>query len=332
MTLDEVDALLKKAHDPKDVFGTEPERTHRKLLATCHPDRNVGDKRAEELFNEIQRLYELLQHPPKPVKSPKRLYTLHKIIAVGDIADLHLATGDGHSYILKISRIVGGDKLLNTEAKVIKELLTKAGTTHYARYFPTIAETFLAKDKIQKRINVFVADEGYFTLEEIHQRHLALDGRHLAWIFKRLLTAIGFTARAGYIHGAVFPSHVRLSVDDHGLQLVGWGHSVSKKDIIRTISTKYRNWYPKEVLEKKPATPATDISMAGKCMVYLAGGDPIKGTMPKTVPSSIQRFIKSCILEGQSMRPQDAWSLLDEFDELLKKLYGPPKFHKLVMS
>ena len=32
------------------------------------------------------------------------------------------------------------------------------------------------------------------------------------------------------------------------------------------------------------------------------------------------------------MRPDDAWELLDEFDELLRQLYGPPKFHELTMT
>jgi len=32
------------------------------------------------------------------------------------------------------------------------------------------------------------------------------------------------------------------------------------------------------------------------------------------------------------MRPGDAWQLLDEFDDLLRGLYGPPTFHHLDMD
>jgi hypothetical protein len=31
------------------------------------------------------------------------------------------------------------------------------------------------------------------------------------------------------------------------------------------------------------------------------------------------------------MRPDDAWKLLDEWDEMLHELYGPPQFHELSM-
>ena len=32
------------------------------------------------------------------------------------------------------------------------------------------------------------------------------------------------------------------------------------------------------------------------------------------------------------MRPQDAWDLHEEFDELLVRLFGPPEYHRLVMA
>ena len=48
-------------------------------------------------------------------------------------------------------------------------------------------------------------------------------------------------------------------------------------------------------------------------------------------PCRCGAFVRSCLLEGPRMRPDDAWALLDEFDELLRDLYGPPKYHALVM-
>jgi hypothetical protein len=54
--------------------------------------------------------------------------------------------------------------------------------------------------------------------------------------------------------------------------------------------------------------------------------------MPDAVPAPMRRFLETCLLEGAKMRPRDAWELLDEFDELLRQLYGPPKFHDLTMT
>jgi hypothetical protein len=84
-------------------------------------------------------------------------------------------------------------------------------------------------------------------------------------------------------------------------------------------------------VQKQPASPATDVFLAARCLIYLAGGDPVANRMPDTVPAPMQRFVKACLLEGPKMRPE-AWKLLDELDELLRRLYGPPKFHELTMT
>jgi hypothetical protein len=49
------------------------------------------------------------------------------------------------------------------------------------------------------------------------------------------------------------------------------------------------------------------------------------------VPLLMRRFIQSCLLDGARMRPHDAWAVLEDFDELLRRLYGPPKFHELTL-
>jgi hypothetical protein len=78
-------------------------------------------------------------------------------------------------------------------------------------------------------------------------------------------------------------------------------------------------------------SPSTDLFLASRCLVYLAGGDPLANRLPDAVPVPMQRFIQSCLLESPRMRPDDAWTLLDEFDDLLRQLYGAPKFHELIM-
>jgi hypothetical protein len=134
------------------------------------------------------------------------------------------------------------------------------------------------------------------------------------------------------LHGAVLPCHVLIQAASHGLQLVGWSQSVEPGQPITALSTHYRDWYPPEVLKKQPATAATDLFMAARCLVYLAGGDPAINRMPDTVPAPLQRFVRTCLLASPRMRSTDAWKLHDEFDEMLQQLYGPPKFHELRMN
>jgi hypothetical protein len=285
---------------------------------------------------------ELLSEPApatRIIKSPKREYTLGVRLGVGDIADVYAAVGDSKEYVVKVSRIVGGDRMLETEQKTLAAIISQAVSSHYDRYFPTPCESFPVNDTMQKRVNVFLHEPGFYTLEQVHAQHPELDGRHLGWIFKRLLTALGFAHLCGFVHGAICPSHVLIKGDrgmseedrgGHGLQLIGWGQSVKKGANITRGSAKYLSWYPHEVKNKQPALASTDIYMAARCILYLASGDA-ENRNPRSVPAEIQRFLRSCLLEGSTMRPDDAWNLLKEFDEVLRGIYGPPTYHNLVM-
>jgi hypothetical protein len=264
------------------------------------------------------------------VRGQKRTYTLVRLLAAGEVADVYLAES-ASSYILKRSRTATGAALLDNERQALTTLLTRAGDASYRKYLPTLAESFPVDDGLRRRVNVFVHEPGFYTLEQVHERHPALDGRHLAWIFKRLLTVLGFAHHGAIVHAAVLPSHVMIHAANHGLCLIGWGQSVAMGRAVTTVSPRYRSWYPAEAAEKRPATAASDLFLAARCMVYLAGGDPVTDQMPEMVPMPMQRFFQSCLLPGVRMRPDDAWALLDDFDELLQQLYGPPKFHELTM-
>jgi hypothetical protein len=266
-------------------------------------------------------------------------YHLQRLLAVGDIADIHLATSADESragletlYVLKVARRPEGNAHLDIERRNLTNLLAAAGHTTYRKYLPALVDSFLMTRRYAKRINAFWFAPGFYTLEQVHEQRPALDGRHLAWIFKRLLTVLGFCHRQRIIHGAVLPCHAMIHPAGHGLQLVGWGQSVTAGQRIRTVPDGYRDWYPAEVQQQRPASPATDLFLAARCLVYLAGGDPLTNWMPDSVPLPMRRFLGTCLLESARMRPDDAWALLEDFDELLQGLYGPPKFHELTMT
>jgi serine/threonine protein kinase len=272
------------------------------------------------------------------VRGHSHVYALQRLLAVGDVADIYLGSVESDpmaevegAYILKVSSVPEGNVCLDIERKTLAKLLAAAGATTYRKYLPDLIESFLARE-IRRHVNVFQSEPGFHTLEQVHEQHPALDGRHLAWIFNRLLTVLGFCHRQGIIHGAVLPCHVMVEAPSHGLRLVGWGQSVVKGRAIRTISTRYRDWYPPEVLRKQPAGPATDLFLAARCLVYLAGGDPVTNWMPDAVPQPMRQFIASCLLESARMRPDDAWALLEDFAELLQRLYGSPQFHELTLT
>ncbi len=273
------------------------------------------------------------------LRGPQRAYTLQRLLAAGDVADVHLAGATGDTaieasarFIVKVAREPEGDLRLENERRILTQLCARASGTSYRPYLPMLMESFRMDGPRGKRVNVFRHEPGFWTMEQVHEQHPALDGRHLGWIFKRLLTVLGFCHRQGRIHGSVLPGHVLIHVGNHGLQLVGWGQSVATGAVVKNTSTPWRDWYPPEVQQKQPATVATDLFLAAQCMIYLAGGDPVSGRMPDTIPAAMRRFIATCLFPSVAMRPDDAWKLMDEFDELLRKLYGPPMFHPLTMN
>jgi hypothetical protein len=269
----------------------------------------------------------------------QRRYTPLRLLAAGDAADLHLAaTPDGPDtapetlYLLKVARLPEGNARLEVERKALTTLLGVAGNATYRHYLPALVESFPSLGRFPQRVNVFRWEPGFHTLEQVHGQHPALDGRHLAWIFKRLLTVLGFSHRQDIVHGAVLPCHALIHAAGHGLRLVGWGRSVAAGRRIQTVPARYRGWYPAEVQRQGPAGPATDLFLAARCLVYLAGGDPLTNRLPEAVPPPMRRFLNTCLLESASMRPDDAWALLEDFDDLLQALYGPPTFHELTLT
>lgn len=273
------------------------------------------------------------------IRDGQRRYTPQRMLACGDFADIHFATTmDEYNdnmeeiYLLKIARDPEGNDFLENERQTLGALLSAVGDTTYRSYLPVLVDSFATVDRLPRRINVFRWRPGWHTLEQVHEQQPALDGRHLAWIFKRLLTVLGFSHRRNVLHGAVLPCHVLIDVAGHGLQLIGWGQSVAKGQRIRRFPARYHKWYPPEVQRQRPASPATDLFLAARCLVYLAGGDPVTNRMPEAVPMPMRRFLQTCLLESAAMRPDDAWTLMEEFDDLLHTLYGPPTFHELTLT
>lgn len=325
MELEELEQMIKDARSSREFFGKNMCLTLKKFLQVCHPDRNPGNPKAKELFELVNNWAELAKKPSIVIKSSKKNYEILRRIAVGDTSDIYTAEGGKKDYLLKISRIPGGDSYLNNEQQILSEILTEARAKTYSKYLPTLIESFPAKDTIAKRVNVYSYDPGLYTLEQVYEKYPnGIDGRHIGWMFNRILTGLGFIHNCGYVHGAVLPSHILVHPESHGAIFCGWVHAVKSGQKLETISVKYRDWYPPEVITKKPVFPATDIFMAAKCVMKLA--------IEKDIPFKMERFFKSCLLESPSMRPSNAWDLQDEFKLVLGDLYGKSKFQVFTMN
>ena len=272
-------------------------------------------------------------------------HVVTKPLAPGDLSQTYLGrtttTIEQDSFV-KVARQPADRDLLQAEATVLRKLHGPGTDPRWAVFTPTLLDsfTYVERGKPARVANVFPLLDGFYDLTQLKSAFpTGFDGLHMVWIWRRLLVALGHAHDNNVVHGAVLPEHVMIQPEQHGLALVDWCYSSIRKDgatyaPVKAIVGKYRNWYPAEVLDKQPPAEATDIAMAARCMIDLMGGDVVGGMMPNRVPKAFRAFFKGCLQPQLSMRPNDAWILLREFDELLEQLgspYFPRRFRPFTM-
>lgn len=290
----------------------------------------AGRGRAATLCRWHDRIGPLDLRSMPTLASACRIYRLAASLTPGDLCDVHYALSADRAFLLKTARRPGCDGLLAKERQVLGQLQRQAGRSSYGEYFPVPTELFRSGNQL---VSAFEWREGFFSAGEIlrHYRR-GVDGRHVAWMFNRVLEALGFVHQQGWIHGAVLPPHLLFHAASHGLQLIGWTHAERRDTPLRVVPRKFKAWYPPECRRRAAATPATDIYLAAKSMIWLAGGNPHSDSMSDHLPSALRRCLLECISDRPSRRPQHAWSLHQEFRQLLEDVYGPPQFCYLDMS
>jgi len=119
--------------------------------------------------------------------------------------------------------------------------------------------------------------------------------------------------------------------------LVDWCYSQTSTDgtfvPLKAISGDYQVWYPAEIIDKATPTTATDVYMAAWSMVYAMGGEKVDQLTTK-MPRAFRAYFASCLEANYKVRPDDAFGLLAETDELLERFgepYYPRRFREFVL-
>ncbi len=312
LTPDAAIRLIEAASGPADLFGSQgspdASRRYRRLARLTHPDTHgsSGTARSSWAFARLAELW--AQH--QGARGPR--------LARGDIANFY-AAGAG---LLKLPREVADNDLMDREAAALA-LLHHGGNDRFSAYFPRLIQAQRVRDPrsgAQRHGNVITRLAGFRSLAEVRSAlGGGVDARDVAWMWRRLLVALGAAHRAGVIHGAVLPEHVLIHPGEHGLVLVDWCYSAcgTPRAALPAIVGRYRDWYPHEVLAGGRAGRDADIWLATRCMTELMG---------RRRPARLAAFARGCLLANPSRRPHDAWQLLTELDEVLELLYGPRTF------
>lgn len=343
--------------------------TYRILLRAVHPDKQGGSTEAAAKLNAlyalaVKQIEEGTYGTTRAsvvddvvINTTLGTHTIDRGLGAGHVCKIFggffhqpeqgdYDTGAEFETIIKVATRHEDTDLLTHEFAIVEKVRSFAEQMDadyqedeekfFANYVPNPVESFRIRqpNKPIVQANAFVKDpKRLYSLAEVKSEYPApsLHVKDMAWMFRRLLMALGIAHKAGVVHGAVLPEHVLIQPDTHGLVLVDWKYAAEAGDHIKAIPGPYRAWYPDEVLNKEKASPATDIYMGVRCMIHLLGGGAVSNNLPDTIPMPMRAFFRGCLKKTVTARPQDAWDLLEDFDAVLERLYGPRRFRPFYM-
>ena len=324
--LERIATHLKEARTPEDVFGTAPDaikQSYHALAKKVHPDLFTADddkllahsafaqliewfRQAEEkaLFGVYGRSAQII------LQTRQRNYCIEDTPTPDGIYNVYPCRFDEdgrlHLAVLKLVRSPHQNDLAQHEMLALRTLQAAPDAKKFAAYLPRLLDAFIYQDAGgEHQAAVFDRTPGWYSLEDVRRVYpRGVDPRDMTWMFRRLLVALGFAHRNGVFHGQVTPQTVWILPEDHGLMLTGWSSAVCSL---------------------ADSTAGADILGAVQSMLYISGGDA------NLYPKPIQRFFRGSSLPGKRV-PQDAWVLLEEFDDLIGRLWGRRRFRPFVMK
>jgi hypothetical protein len=345
--------LVEGASSAAEVFGpltgdqaAALRQRYRELAGAAHPDRHLGQEAAAHMvFTAIQRWHDLAlrQLAEGAYGAPARIrvsvggrtYEGYAEPLSGDLCELFPASAGAGPVLLKVARSPRNNDLLEAEAQALRRIERELSGMAVRAHFATLADSFVLADEdgVRRQVNVIRSEPNTLSLSAVlGARPQGLDPADAAWIFNRMLAAIASAHQLGLVHGAVNPDHVLIRPADHNGILIDWCYSVERGAPLQAICPAYAADYPPEVAAREPATPATDIYMAARCMCRLLGGAGDPDGLPGAVPPSIRALLRTCLIPSPHRRPDDAWQLFDDMQRALRDHYGPPTFRPFPLA
>lgn len=304
MTTDEAITAISEATGPGDLFGDGAPGYRELARVLLHPDASPRSAAAAAAFRRLGELR--AAHEAGESGLAFR----------GDIANLYRA---GPGLLDKMPRDPADGDLIRAEAHALRTLAARAPEKTRA-FYPELVAAARRRDPatgVTRQVNTLRELDGFVTLAAVQAACPGgVNPRDAAWMWRRLLFALGGACRAGLVHGAVLPPHVMIHPAEHGLVLADWCYSgPGPRHRLRAVPRTWKHWYPAAVLSGTPAGAGLDIRMAAACMTDLTG--------PAGMPRQLRAFAQGCRLAGPDA---DAWNILDDLDDLIGRLWGPRAF------
>jgi len=319
------------AKTPEELFGRkeDPKRAQKRftaLLRLAHPDMNLKrSEDAQKAFIIVNEMWHKFNGTTKAkansVKTKRHEYTFEDKRYQADGVAYFEATYDaGHEETIIAFSTTPAVNSLFTEATRNLRTIRRDVPDDYKAFFPEVVDIFSFQNGTNNTPAVALKGMNrMFSLREVLEDYPdGIDGKDVAWIFRRMLIALGNTHDAGYIHGGANLDSFVIFPELHGLVLKDWQYSVPVGEPAKALAKKAKDIYPAYVFEGEPLKAELDIQMAARTALLL---------LEDAAPKRVRTFLKS--LSQYPMKV--AAEALYEFDEMLVDVYGGRKFHEFKM-
>ncbi len=308
----------------QELFPEGTKREYRGLLKTTHPDLHPDNReKAQKAFVHVTTLwtYRTVTPPSAQETAPentiitkRHTYTrLQKRRVVNNIITYEATyDADVPATILIANHPKVGDMLIEgtRNLKTILDFIPE----EYRDFFVKTEDTFrVQQTPTQKTVGIMQTSmKDYYTLQEVLEDYPeGIGGEDLAWIYRRMLVAVGNAHDAGYAHAAPTITAFHIKPQTHEVKLNEWQYSQELGQPVTMLTPDTRKHYT----DDKTTSVKKDLQITAEAIVKIMN--------TRTTAKRMQNFLKA-----MTRYPTDtAAEGLGEFDALLKDLYGERKFH-----
>jgi hypothetical protein len=158
-----------------------------------------------------------------------------------------------------------------------------------------------------------------FSLREVRTAYPdGVEAQDSAWMFRRLLMALGLVHAAGCAHGSIDASHVLILPEEHGLVLWDWTRAGDWSESLAPEEGEGLD----EGQEAYRQAARHDVACAARAALSVTKG--------ADMPPRLRSFYRYLISAPPERLPQ-AFDLLDDYDALIEDLWGQRRFRPFAM-
>lgn len=314
-----------------DLFKEGTKKELRSLLKQAHPDLHPGNvRKAEKAFIHINTLWgmksspSVSSHKPSAPTVPSDIIITRKheyrnlksVRKNNGVETFHGLNEHGERAFLMVATHPRIGELLMEGVKNLKHVKNSINNPNYLELFPNTTDAFRIIQEGKKMFGAALSlPEVNYSLREVQEDYPeGIDGRDVAWMYRRMLVAVGNMHDHGFAHGCPNLDAFLITPETHALQLTNYQFSKPLGETISMSTPDTKRFYETD----KVVTGEKDLRILSEAILSL---------LDSKAPSRLRNFLKAMVTYPTST----AQEALGEFDELLSEIYGPRTFHVFKM-